>query len=171
MEPETVKLSREEQKLVKLVMEHRASYGLPAIPISKSLTFVAKTHLLDLEKNKPVSRSCNGHSWSDKGSWSSCCYTGDHAQAKCMWDKPKELTNYPDSGFEIAFGADGNTMTQFSATAEVALAGWKSSRLHHNVILNRSMWRDVKWQAMGLAIYKTSACIWFGMKPDPAGSL
>ena len=86
-----------------------------------------------------------------------------------MWDKPQQLTRYPGQGFEIAFGADEQTRSDFSATAEVALQGWKSSRLHHDVILNRELWEDVEWQAMGVAIYKTSAAIWFGKQLDPEG--
>lgn len=163
---ETVSLSQEERKLVELVMHHRQQHGLPPIPVSSSLTYVAKTHLVDLEKNNPVTSSCNGHSWSASGDWSSCCYTADHAQASCMWDKPRELTAYSGDGFEIAFGADGHTRMDFSVSAEVALAGWKASSLHHDVILNRKQWEDVEWKAMGVAIYKTSAAIWFGKQSD-----
>ena len=66
--------------------------------------------------NKPdAPPECNLHSWSDKGPWSACCYTPDHAQAQCMWDKPSELTNYPGNGYEIsAAGYD---------SAQAALAG------------------------------------------------
>ena len=77
------------------------------------------------------------------GEWGACCYTSDHAQASGMWNKPRELTRYTGEGFEIAFGADGEARTGFSATAEVALQGWKSSRLHHDVILNREQWEGV----------------------------
>ena len=59
--------------------------------------------------------------------------------------------------------------TGLSATAEVALQGRKSSRLHHEAILNREQWEGVTWQAMGVAIYKTSAAICFGELTDPEG--
>ena len=64
--------------------------------------YVAEAHVQDLSYNQPVGGQCNMHSWSDRGSWSGCCYTDDHAASQCMWDKPRELTRYPGNGFEIA---------------------------------------------------------------------
>lgn len=171
LSPQTVQLSREEKRLAGLVMEYRARHGLVPIPLSPSLTYVAKRHLLDLEENKPAGGSCNGHSWSGKGDWSGCCYTSDHEQAQCMWDKPRELTRYTGDGFEIAFGADGMTRMDFSVSADVALRGWQGSRFHNEVILNQRVWKKHEWKAMGVAIYKTSAAIWFGKQDDPEGML
>jgi uncharacterized protein YkwD len=47
-------------------MKYRAEKGLPSIPISKSLTFVAQTHAKDLQLNHPDIAPCNLHSRSDK---------------------------------------------------------------------------------------------------------
>lgn len=47
-------------------MQYRIEKGLAEIPLSKSLTFVAQTHVKDMELN-PASGYCNMHSWSDKG--------------------------------------------------------------------------------------------------------
>jgi len=96
-------LTQEETNLYNLIMQYRAEKGLPSIPLSTSLTFVAKTHAKDLDQYQPDKGNCNMHSWSNKGPWTPCCYTRDHAKAKCMWDKPKELTNYSGNGFEIAY--------------------------------------------------------------------
>ncbi len=168
--PNAIKLSREERKLFKLVMKHRAKHGLPAIPVSKSLTYVAKTHLVDLNKNSPSNRRCNIHSWSNKGNWKPCCYTANHKQAKCMWSKPKELTKYPGFGYEISFATVGRRRTRRSVNAKKAFAVWKSSQHHHDIILNRAIWKKTKWKAIGLAIHKGSASIWFGERTDPATS-
>ena len=95
-------LTDEEKKLYDLIMEYRNENGLPDIPFSKSLTYVAQTHVKDLYNNRPNNGNCNLHSWSSNGNWTPCCYTPDHAQAKCMWSKPSEMTSYKGYGYEIA---------------------------------------------------------------------
>ena len=62
-------LTHEETKLYNMIMEYRSSYGLPKIPLSKSLTIVARTHIKDLILNKPDTGNCNMHSWSADGEW------------------------------------------------------------------------------------------------------
>ena len=81
-------LSEQEWKLYDMINEYREQFDLLKTPISRSLTYVAQVHVWDLNVNKPNSKSsCNMHSWSDKGTWSACCYTSDHAKASGMWDK------------------------------------------------------------------------------------
>jgi hypothetical protein len=156
---ETV-LSAKEQRLYRLLMEYRSSKGLPPIPLSPNLSFVAKTHVRDLQANPP-SGKCNFHSWSDAGSWTPCCYTDDHARAQCMWAKPRELTEYPGNGYEIASWSSGQN------SPETALAGWKGSRLHNAVIINSGSWARIKWGAVGVGIYGSYAVVWFGEESDP----
>ncbi len=146
-------------KLAEVINEYRASKGLSKIPISPSLTKVAQLHVKDLAENHPNQGVCNLHSWSDKGNWSACCYTSDHKNAKGMWNKPKELTSYKGYGYEIAASSSAEL------TAELALSIWKTSRGHHNVILNKGMWKK-EWKAMGAAIYKGYAVVWFGHEKD-----
>ena len=154
-------VSKEELKLYNLINDYRKSKGLSKIELSKSLTFVAQTHVKDLENNKPAKGRCNMHSWSDKGSWTACCYTSDHAKAKCMWDKPKELTSYKANGFEISYGAFGSKITAIGA-----LNAWKTSSGHNNVIINKSIWKDMEWKAIGIGIYGGYAVVWFGVQKD-----
>jgi len=158
--------SAEETRLYKLVNEYRAENGLSAIQFSSSLTYVAQTHVRDLQ-NYPPSGNCNTHSWSSNGTWSSCCYTPDHAQAQCMWDKPRELTSYPGNGYENAHGGSGG----YQATATSALEGWKRSSAHNAVILNQGTWHKRPWKALGVGIYKGYAVLWFGEESDPAGTV
>src|SRR4051812_17318311 len=82
-------LSKEEAKLYDLIMKYRKEKKLPKIQLSISLTHVAQTHARDIMENSPNKGSCNMHSWSNKGKWSACCYTNDHAKSECMWNKPK----------------------------------------------------------------------------------
>lgn len=155
----------EEQKLYILIMRYRAERGLAAIPLSRSLTHVAQVHARDLTDNRPAKGECNMHSWSDSGPWTACCYTSDHRQAACMWNKPKELTTYPGNGYEISHGAWGAAVS-----AETALRGWKGSPGHNAVIVNEGMWsRD--WKAIGIGIYGNYAVAWFGHEEDPAGTM
>ena len=157
-------LSNEETKLYNIIMQYRYSKGLPKIPLSKSLTFVAQTHAKDFVNNRPdngsFSSGCNGHSWSNKGNWTACCYTSNHARAECMWSKPSELTSYKGNGYEISHRTSG------IATAEGSLNGWKGSPGHNAVIINQGIWHDNNWQAIGIGIYQGYACVWFGTERD-----
>lgn len=159
-------LTDEETKLYNLIMEYRKEKGLPSIPLSKSLTFVAQTHVKDLQNNKPDQGECNAHSWSSKGKWTSCCYTPDHKNAECMWNKPRELTSYTGNGFEIACGSSDSRYSSFVMTAEYALQSWKKSQGHNTVIVNMGIWKDYSWNAIGIGIYKGFAVVWFGVEED-----
>jgi len=154
-------LSSDESELYNLVMKYRKASGLPAIPLSKSLTFVAQTHAKDLDDNYVADPKCSIHSWSNNGNWKPVCYTKDHAQAKLMWSKPQELTSYKGNGYEIAFAED----EEYLANAENALDSWKHSKEHNAVILNKGVWKR-KWNAIGIGIFGSYAVIWFGKEPD-----
>ena len=157
-------LTQEEVKLYNKIMEYRKVNNLPTIPLSRSLTFVAKTHVKDLADHSPDrGNKCNMHSWSNNGDWVDCCYTSDHTQAKCMWDKPRELTSYQGNGYEISHGSPG--YSEHVVTAESALNGWKNSPGHNNVIINQGIWTS-RWKAIGIGIYKNYAVVWFGKETD-----
>ena len=151
-------LTNEEMKLYDIMMEYRKEKGLADIPISKSLTYVAHIHVKDLQENARAT-GCNMHSWSDKGSWTPCCYTSDHAQASCMWRKPGELTSYTGYGYEIAYWRSS------SVTPESALNSWKNSSGHNTVIINEGSWTSA-WRAVGIGISKNYAVVWFGRIAD-----
>jgi hypothetical protein len=80
-----------------------------------------------------------------------------------MWDKPRELTNYPGNGYENAHGGSGG----YQATATSSLEGWKNSPAHNAVILNQGTWQNHRWNALGVGIYKGYAVLWFGEEVDP----
>jgi uncharacterized protein YkwD len=151
----------EEKKLYDLMMSYRAEHKLPSIPISPKLTMVAQAHARDLAENYDYKNAtCNPHSWSARGKWSSCCYTNDHKEAKCMWDKPKEIAGYESAGYEIAY------FSSRGATAEEGLDGWKKSPSHNPVILNQNIWEKATWRAVGIGFYKEYGVVWFGEKAD-----
>jgi hypothetical protein len=154
--------SPEALELIDLVNDYRAQNALPAIPASPSLCTVATNHVHDLSDNAPHTQpgGCNLHSWSDQGPWTACCYTPDHAQAQCMWNKPGELTIYPGNGYENAASGVGSPAQ--------ALDLWKSSPPHNEVILNLGIWANYPWQALGADVYQGYSVLWFGAEADPA---
>ena len=38
---------------------------------------------------------------------------------------------------------------------------------HNDVILNRQVWSNVHWRALGIGIYDGFAAMWVGSKTDP----
>jgi uncharacterized protein YkwD len=157
----TICLNTEEKKLYDLIMNYRKQKKLPAIPLSGKITMVAQVHAKDLsEQYNANDEKCNLHSWSAKGKWTSCCYTDDHKKAQCMWDKPREIAGYESNGFEISYYSGGG------ATAEEGLAGWKVSNGHNQVIINEGIWKNMKWNAIGIGIYKEYGVVWFGDLAD-----
>ncbi|MBT1696500.1 CAP domain-containing protein [Fulvivirgaceae bacterium PWU4] len=157
-------LSKEEQKLYELIMEYRKSKGLPPIALSAKLTKVAQAHARDLSENYKFDfdNKCNPHSWSKNGKWSPCCYTNDHKEAKCMWDKPREIADYAGNGYEIAY------YSSKGATAEEGLTGWKASPAHNPLIVNEGIWNQVQWKAIGIGLYGEYGIVWFGEVEDDA---
>jgi hypothetical protein len=151
--------SAESEALAAAINAYRAQRGLPSIEISPALMTVAEAHVADLIDNDPVGGQCNFHSWSDRGSWSGCCYTDDHAAAQCMWDKPRELSSYPGNGYEIAVGGGSDL------TIERTIASWDGSTPHRNVLLNEGTWQR-PWGAFGTAMRGRWAVAWFGHEPD-----
>jgi hypothetical protein len=163
-------LSLTEQDIYEKLNAYREAKGLKPVPLSKSLTYVAQMHVWDLAENGPFQpHRCNLHSWSSKGSWTSCCYTEEHDKADCMWVKPGELTNYHHTGYEIAFWTD-EPLSPLNF-AEQALKGWRKSTGHNEVIVNQGDWNDLEWNAMGVGYSNGYAVVWFGTVPDEDGEI
>lgn len=162
-------LSAEEVQLARMVNEYRTSLGLPAVTLSSSLSQVARLHATDASANYRLSKTCNMHSWSDQGSWRGCCYSPNHSDMDCMQLKPKELTSYPGRGYEISYMRWWDDGSPAPVNAQDALAGWKRSPGHHQVMVNQGIWKQVNWQAMGVGVANGYACLWFGQEKDPAG--
>ena len=163
-------LSQREKELANLVNEYRKSKGLKPLKISKSLTFVARTHNNDqnlyYNENWKDKRGlpANLHSWSNKGKWTPVMYTSDHKYAEGMWNKPSELTDFKVDGFEIS--AEG--YFEADESAEFALKMWKESEGHNAVLTGKGNWNSLS--VMGVSINGDHADIWFADETnDPAG--
>jgi uncharacterized protein YkwD len=150
-------VSADEKKLYDLIMAYRKEKNLSAIPLSAKLTQVAQIHAKDLsEHHDPFNGKCNLHSWSKNGTWTACCYTNDHAQAECMWNKPREIAGYESAGYEISF------YYSTGATPEGSLKGWQESSGHNQLLINDGVWKNMTWNAIGVGVYKEYSVVWFG---------
>lgn len=159
-----------EEELATLVNQYRTENDLPPIPLSKSLTIVAKAHVEDLHKEKPFDESnCNPHSWSDQGAWEACCYGYAVHNGPCMWNKPRELTDYQGDGFEIVMFSESSQFPDRAVSPKEAIDAWADSKNHNAVILNKGIWADVEWKAMGVGIHRGFAAMWFGREKDISG--
>jgi hypothetical protein len=164
-QPDEVCLSPTEKSLVILINAYRREKKLPEIAISRALTYVAQAHVRDLTLFYRQNKRCNMHSWSDHGSWSSCCYTDNHHEASCMWNKPRELTSYSGDGYEIAFYSNYPYPTPAAFASDI-LKGWKKSPGHNEIIINLNKWKTSNWKAMGVGVYGEYAVVWFGGETD-----
>ena len=153
-------INSNEKELLNLINSYRKIKKLPPIKLSADLTKVAKIHIKDLAENKPDTGNCNTHSWSNKGKWKACCYTDDHKKAALMWSKPGELTKYKSEGYEIAYESSD------IANPTDALAGWKKSPGHNQVITETGVFTKMGWKAIGIAVEGNYALVWFGVEPD-----
>lgn len=172
-------LEPEEIQLANLLNEYRQQNGLAAIPMSPSLSLVANRHVRDLSENI----GSLTHDWSDckistLGTDSSQQIAALRYSVKpelrlkspsanqgweCMWNAPQRLgTDYPGRGYENAYWSSGRS------SADGAFRSWQNSPLHNNVIVNRGMWVDRRWQALGIGIYDQYAVMWVGEEIDPA---
>jgi len=166
-------LSDEEVELATLINGYRAQNALPAVPVSTQLTLVAQWHNQDaayaIEQTGQFGAdpSCNLHSWYGTltGPYTTCCYTSDHAQAACMWNKPGEISG----GSYAPFGFENAAMGYGSVAA--AVDAWKASSGHNDVILNQNGWASYSWQAMGVGVDPTNRTyfLWFAQSADPDG--
>jgi hypothetical protein len=157
-------ISEAEWKLYRMVNEYRRQYDLPPIPLSRSLCFVASTHVKDLNLNHPDKGPCNSHSWSDKGPWKPFCYPKDEDKKNSVWDKPKELSSYNSKGYEIIYWENS------AVVIDSVIAFWKSIDYFNGFLMNTGKWQGRKWNAIGIAIFENYASAWFGEVPDPEGA-
>jgi len=152
-----------EMKLYEMINDYRVQYGLPPIPLSKSLCYVASLHVKDLFFNQPDKNGCNFHSWSAKGTWTPFCYPKDENKKNSVWDKPRELTGYPSRAYEIVYWENKPLVT------DTIFMVWKSEDYFSSYLLNTGKWLGKPWNAIGIAVYETYACAWFGVDADPEG--
>lgn len=158
--PEDFCITDQEFRLYELINAHRIINGLDAVPLSASLSFVARTHVIDLYTNHPDTSICNLNSWSDKGDWTACCHNKYVPMEECIRNKPKELTAYTGEGYELTYAEIMDTHP------DTVFRFWKKIDEAAQFLLNEAQWADKTWRAMGVGIYKNYAVLWMGQKRD-----
>lgn len=158
--PKDFCISQDEFRLYELINAIRSEHNLPLIKLSKSLSFVAKEHVLDLDLNHPDTSICNLHSWSDKGIWTACCYQPYVYDNKCMLNKPDELTNYRANGYELAYWDESVIIP------DTIIKFWEEVPEALEMILTEGKWADKKWYALGVGIQNNYVAVWFGGRTD-----
>ena len=158
--PEKFCISANEFILAKMINDYRRQNDLPVIPLSKSLFFVALSHVQDLAQNRPDSNKCGLQSWSDKGEWKPCCYIKEQGKTSCMNDKPNELTGYKGKGYEMIYWGSEEVVP--SDAIEV----WKSTTLTNEMLINQGKWKTKIWKSMGVGLLDGYASVWFGDGKD-----
>ena len=156
-------ISPEEMDLYDKINAYRESLSLPPISISRSLSYVAKTHARDLFFNNPDQGDCNSHSWSGAGNWKPFCYPGDEKKNNSVWDKPKELTPYNSKGYEIVYWENN------PVNIDSVLPFWKSIDYFNSFLVSNGKWQGKTWMAVGIGICENYASVWFGEAADPEG--
>ena len=158
-------LTKDEYRLYSLVNEKRVKKGLSVIPISKSLSYVAKMHARDLFHNNPDTAFCSLNSWSDQGTWIACCHSKYTPNPSCILNKPAELTKYTGEGHELCFW-DSETLHP-----DTVIKFWMSVDQTREIILNEKKWSYFTWKAIGVGMYKGYVCLWLGeaidAEPEP----
>lgn len=156
-------ISQSEEHLAALINTYRKQNRLPEISLSSSLSFVAKTHVADLQRNRPDTSICSTASWSDQGLWTPCCYQAYVLKNECMWDKPKELTPYTFRGYELSYYDEG------IIAVDQLWELWLSTEEVIDMLLTKGKYADKKWAAIGVGISDNYASVWFGQRADAKG--
>jgi hypothetical protein len=156
-------ISVAEEKFAATINQFRKANRLSEIPLSVSLSYVAKTHVADLQLNRPDTCICTTGSWSNKGIWKACCYNSYLHKPECTWEKPKELTNYSFRGYEIVY------MEESILKPDSVVSLWFKIPEIVDFLLGRGTHSDKKWSAMGIGIGENYLSLWLGQRPDPNG--
>ena len=158
-------LTPQELELAQSINKTRIAKGLPEVPLSRSLCYVADVHAKDLYFFHQGGGNCSLHSWSDKGRWSGCCYENPKTDGRCMHNKPSELTDYSGLGFELVYW-DNTT-----SCSENALSVWLQNTSTSAMWFNSKAYEIYDWNAMGVSIFKGYVIVWFGTIHDNSAAI
>ena len=139
----------DETGLFELVNRYRKASGQSELRLSLSLSKLANRRILDLQQNMKMLTH----------SWSNCPYDlNDQRTWSCVIDAPKRLNSgYEGEGYETLY----RTQTG-KASPSLALEAWRQSTLHNSIILNQGMFKDMRWDEVGVAVDGQYAVLWFG---------
>ena len=158
--PASFCITKQEKELFNLINRIRKENGKTALALSASLSYVAKTHVNDLKEHHPDTSICNLSSWSNKGSWTPCCYNSYVPKPLCMKKKPRELTSFPYYGYEfVLYFEDGVDMDSLQKLI------YETDELI-DMILTKGAWKMKKWIIAGVGINQNYVSVWFAQRKD-----
>lgn len=158
--PQDFCISQQEYKLYSLVNSYRSKLALDPIPLSKSLSFVARIHAKDLATYYPMGDDCNMHSWSNQGNWKSFCFPAEQNRRNDIKDKAKEISGYPGKAWEITYWENSEADVAF------VLEFWNGISYSTSMIGNTGKWSDKEWKSMGVGIQDGYVLLWLGEEID-----
>lgn len=153
-------ISQDEYELFQLINDYRLAYGLPKIPLSKSLSFVAKTHVKDLSVYYNPKSNCNMHSWSKNGTWVPICFPEEQSKKNNVWLKAKEIVGYSSEAYEVTYWS--NVANQ----PNNIFGFWSEQKPSSDMLFNKGQWANSSWNAIGIGIKNGYAVAFFGKAID-----
>ena len=82
---------------------------------------------------------------------------------------PRAFASGSSSTIIVSARRTSRTIVAAPITPAMAIGIWRESAAHNAMVLNHGRWADNTWRAMGAAIGRHYAVVWFGESPDPAG--
>lgn len=158
--PKDFCISQKEYKLYQLINNYRAKLALDAVPLSRSLCYVAKIHAADLSAHYPIGEDCNMYSWSDKGEWKPFCYPADQNRRNDIKDKAKEISGYSGKAWEITY------WDNVEVDLEEVVSFWTSIPYTGAILSNTDKFADLGWKSLGVGIQDGYILVWLGAKED-----
>jgi len=153
-------ISQEEYQLYLLISDYRLALSLPPISLSKSLSYVAKTHVKDLAANYNPKSSCNMHSWSNKGKWIPICFPAEQSKKNNVRMKAKEIIGYPAEAYELTYWSN------IANNPNHVFDFWLEKIPSANMLFNRNEWESTSWKAIGIGMKNGYAVVWLGKTVD-----
>ncbi|GAA4838932.1 hypothetical protein [Algivirga pacifica] len=156
-------ISKEDHKLIFLINEIRSKQDLPVLQYAQGLTYVAQTHLADLNLNHVPEGPCLPYSWYQVEGVTNCCIEASKPDWSCVISKPHELIDYPAKGFEVVLSLHEENMN-----AQEVIHQLKTSSQAMTMVLNQKNWSAIEWKSIGLSIGEKYAILWFSNYQETA---
>ncbi|KAI9293453.1 hypothetical protein K502DRAFT_366709 [Neoconidiobolus thromboides FSU 785] len=137
--------------LIEKINTLRIEHSLSPLTTSSKLTQTASAHVKNLNQNPSIPPGSL-----DWGGELLCSVSTSY---NCTWNKPLELANYENKGYEITF--DG------SLGVEALFNEWKEEvNPIFNFLLNREAYSGNQWKVIGVAKEENYGSLWMGEISD-----
>ncbi len=150
------------------INNYRQKLALDPIPLSASLSYLAKLHVGDLAANFDMKNAwksdCGMKSWSDKGHWKAFCYPKDQSKKRDIKDKAKELTPYRGKAWEILYWEN-----DWAPDPDKVLQFWLEIPQSADMLSNTGKYASKNWLSIGVASADGYISVFLGRIKDTQG--